>query len=313
MHVTEHLTRARNPLFSVEIIPPPRGKSAQDIIGIVEQIMPYDPPFIDVTSHTAEAHYEELADGTIRRRVRRKRPGMISICGIISNRYKIDTVAHLLCHGFTREETEDALIELNFLGIHNILAIRGDETNYKKQFDSSKTVNAYANELVTQLDGLRRGTYLEELASCEPIDLCIGVGGYPEKHFESPNRKTDIAFLKRKVDAGADYIVTQMFFDNRSFFDFVDACRAAGITVPIIPGLKILNRQSQLTNLPRNFHVTLPEELVDEVQRNPQHIAEIGRRWAARQCRELLEHSVKCIHCYIMNDAQSVIDLIREL
>lgn len=313
MHVTEHLLRTRKPLFSYEIIPPARGRSAQDIIDVVEQVMPYDPPFIDVTSHTAEAFYEELPDGTIRRRVRRKRPGMISICGIISNRYKIDTVAHLLCRGFTREETEDAMIELNFLGIHNVLAIRGDETNYHKQFDASKTVNAHANELVAQLHNLRCGTYLEELASSEAIDLCIGVGGYPEKHFESPNLKNDIACLKQKVQSGADYIVTQMFFDNRYFFEFESACRAAGITVPIIPGLKILDRESQLTNLPRNFHVSLPEELVDEVQRGPQHITEIGRAWALRQTRELLEHSVKCIHFYIMNDAQAVLDVIRKL
>lgn len=313
MHVTEHLLRTRKPLFSYEIIPPARGRSAQDIIDVVEQVMPYDPPFIDVTSHTAEAFYEELPDGTIRRRVRRKRPGMISICGIISNRYKIDTVAHLLCRGFTREETEDAMIELNFLGIHNVLAIRGDETNYHKQFDASKTVNAHANELVAQLHNLRCGTYLEELASSEAIDLCIGVGGYPEKHFESPNLKNDIACLKQKVQSGADYIVTQMFFDNRYFFEFESACRAAGITVPIIPGLKILDRESQLTNLPRNFHVSLPEELVDEVQRSPQHITEIGRAWALRQTRELLEHSVKCIHFYIMNDAQAVLDVIRKL
>jgi methylenetetrahydrofolate reductase (NADPH) len=313
MHVTERLERATSPLFSYEIIPPARGHSAQDIIDIVEQIVPYDPPFIDVTSHTAEASYEELPDGSVRRRVRRKRPGMISICGIISNRYNIDTVAHLLCRGFTREETEDAMIELNFLGIHNILAIRGDEPNYKKQFDASKTVNAFANDLVAQLSDLRRGVYLEDIANSEPIDLCIGVGGYPEKHFESPNRKTDIQFLKRKLNAGADYIVTQMVFDNRCFLEFVEHCRATGITVPIIPGLKIIDRVSQLTNLPKNFHVTIPEELVDEIQENPKHVAEIGRRWGVRQCRELLGNSVKCIHFYVMNDARSVIDVIKEL
>ncbi len=313
MHVTEHLDRAKNPLFSYEIIPPPRGKSAQDIIDIVEEIMPYEPPFIDVTSHSAEAYYEELPDGIVRRRVRKKRPGTISICGIISMRYGIDTVPHLLCRGFAREETEDAMIELNYLGINNVLAIRGDEVNYKKRFDASKTVNVYANELVSQLTNLKRGIYLEDIANSEPIDMCIGVGGYPEKHIESPNASMDIRYLKQKVDAGADYIVTQMVFDNQHFFKFVKTCREAGITVPIIPGLKFIDRVSQLTNLPKNFHVTLPEELTDEIQENPEHVGEIGRRWGVRQCTELLDNSVKCIHFYVMNDARSVIDVIKKL
>ncbi len=313
MHVTERIDRAGDPLFSYEIIPPLRGKSAQEIIDIVEQVMPYEPPFIDVTSHTAEAYYEELENGTVRRRVRRKRPGMISICGIVCNRYKIDTVAHLLCRGFTREETEDAMIELNFLGIHNVLAVRGDESNYKKEIGAGRTVNVYASELVAQLDDLRRGIYLEDIANSEPMDICIGVGGYPEKHDESPNLKTDIKFLKRKVEAGGDYIVTQMFFDNRYYFDFVKACRDAGIRVPIIPGLKIIDQMSQLTNLPRNFHVTIPEELVDEITESPDHVVEIGRRWAVKQCADLLDKSVKCLHFYVTKSAESALAVVREL
>ena len=313
MFVTEHLARAQKPLFSYEIIPPPRGRSAKDILNIVEEIIPYDPPFIDVTSHGAEASYEELADGTIKRRVRRKRPGTISICGIIQNRYNIDTVPHLLCRGFTREETEDVTIELAFLGIHNILAIRGDETNYKKTVDSDRAVNVYADSLVVQLKALGQGKYLDDLVDCAPIEMCIGVGGYPEKHVESPNRKTDIRFLKQKVDAGADYVVTQMFFDNQYFFRFVKDCRQAGIDVPVIPGIKIINSVRQLTSLPKNFHVTMPDELVDEVQENPTHAKEIGVRWGTRQSQELLNCGCRCIHFYIMNDARSVIEVIRKL
>ena len=276
MYVTEHLDKLRNPVFSYEIIPPPRGRSAQDILDIVEQVAPYDPPFIDVTSHSAEANYVEHDDGQITRRVRRKRPGTISICGIIQNRYKIDTVPHILCRGFTCEETEDVMIELAFLGIHNVLAVRGDETNYQKLIRSGQTVNSFSNELVAQLVGLQKGRYIEEIANSDPIEMCIGVGGYPEKHCESPNLKTGIKMLKQKVDAGADYIVTQMFFDNAVFFRFVDECRKAGINVPIIPGLKILTGIRQLTSLPKYFNVNLPDELVDEAMENQKHIKQIG-------------------------------------
>jgi methylenetetrahydrofolate reductase (NADPH) len=222
-------------------------------------------------------------------------------------------VPHLLCRGFTREETEDAVIELNFLGINNVLAIRGDETNYKKPVQSHRTVNAYASELVTQLTKLKQGEYLEDLSGSEPIDMCIGVGAYPEKHIESPNVKTDISYLKKKIDAGADYIVTQMFFDNRCFYDFVDRCREAGITVPIIPGLKILSGTRQLTAVPKNFHVSMPEELVDEITENPTHVKEIGVQWGVKQCRDLLDNGVQCVHFYVMSDAVAVVKVIENL
>ncbi|MBU1320235.1 MAG: methylenetetrahydrofolate reductase [candidate division Zixibacteria bacterium] len=313
MYVTEHIERLSKPVLSYEIIPPPRGKSAQDILDIVEQVIPYDPPFIDVTSHSAEAHYSELNDGVVVRRIRKKRPGTISICGIIQNRYKVDTVPHILCRGFTREETEDVMIELNFLGIHNVLAIRGDEINYQKAIHSGRTVNRYANELVEQLAGLQRGDYLEEIENSEPIPMCIGVGGYPEKHIESPNMKSEIRMLKQKVEAGAGYVVTQMFFDNADYFNFVKLCKEAGIDVPIIPGIKIISGARQLTSLPKNFHVNLPDELVDDVQQNPKHALEIGERWAVKQCTELFESGVKVIHCYIMNDVSSVLRVLNKL
>jgi len=311
--VIEHLERASQPLFSYEIIPPPRGKSVRDILDIVEELVPYDPPFIDVTSHSAEASYSELDDGSITRRVRKKRVGTMSICGIIQNRYNIDTVPHLLCRGFTREETEDAMIELNYLGIHNMLAIRGDESNYRVPENKDRTINPYARDLVEQLMDLRRGRYLEEIDNSEPIDMCIGVGAYPEKHVESPNMKTGIKFLKAKVDAGADYIVTQMFFDNSYYFNFVKECRKAGITVPIIPGLKIINGIRQLTSLPKNFHVTMPDDLVDEILESKKNVKEIGIRWGIDQCRELLNDGAKCIHFYVMNDANAVTRVINGL
>ncbi len=313
MYIIEHLQKAQKPLFSYEIIPPLRGKNCREILDIVEELLPYDPPFIDVTAHSAEAYYEEFDDGSIKRHVRKKRTGTISICGIIQNRYNIDTVPHLLCRGFTKEETEDAMIELGYLGIHNVLAIRGDESNYKKPVDTAKSVNSYANELVEQLNNLKKGIYLEEIENSDPIDMCIGVGAYPEKHLEAPNLKTDIQYLKAKVDAGADYLVTQMFFDISYFNKFVAECRKAGISVPIIPGLKILSGVKQLSSLPKNFNITIPEELSDEISSNKTHVKEIGRNWALNQCEELLNSGVRCIHFYIMNDTKAVTSVIRKL
>jgi methylenetetrahydrofolate reductase (NADH) len=313
MKVIEHIDKTKNPLFSYEIIPPKRGKNAREILDIVEQLLPFNPPFIDVTSHSAQAIYEELDDGTIRRRVRKKRPGTISICALIQHRYNIDAIPHLLCQGFTREETEDAIIEINFLGIENVMAIRGDDTNYKKPKNSHRTVNLHASNLVEQLTDLQKSIYLDKLINSEPIDSCIGVCGYPEKHLEAPNMSVDIRNLKYKVDAGADYIVTQMFYDNNYFYDFVKNCRDAGITVPIIPGIKILNSSQQLTSIPRVFHISIPSPLVDELEENPKHSSEIGMRWGIKQCRELLDWGVECIHFYVLNDADAVISVIKKL
>lgn len=312
MKVIEHIESAQNTQFSYEIIPPIRGNTVIDIIDIVEKIKPYDPPWIDVTSHSAEARYEEDSDGSIRRIIKKKRPGTISICGIIQNRFNIDTVPHLLCRGFTKEETEDALIELNYLGIHNVLAIRGDETNYKKKKNGRKE-NLFAVELVAQINDINHGKYLENLLNAQPMDYCIGVAGYAEKHFEAPNLKTDIQFLKAKVDAGADYIVTQMFFDNSHYYAFVDRCRKAGINVPIIPGLKILATTSQLQTLPKNFYVDLPDELVDEVNESPKNVKEIGQNWCFKQCEDLLNHDVNNLHYYVMNRVESVLSIVNKL
>ena len=313
MKVIEHIEKAKDPLFSFEIIPPKRGTSVQEITDIVKDLKPFNPPFIDVTSHPAEAYYEENESGVVTRHIRKKRPGTISICGIIQNRFKIDTVPHLLCRGFTREETEDAIIELNYLGIHNILAIRGDETNYKKPIQSGRSVNVYASDLVMQVNDLRKGIYMDEIINADPIDFCIGVGGYPEKHFEAPNLKKDIEYLKQKVAAGADYIVTQMFFNNEDFFIFETECRNAGIEVPIIPGIKILGSEKQLKSIPKNFYVNIPTELSDEVDEKPDHAKEIGIAWCIKQCEELLNHGIKNIQFYIMSGAAGVTEVLKKL
>lgn len=313
MQVIEHIAKARDPLVSFEIVPPPRGSSAKDIIDVVEELHGLNPPWIDVTSHSSVTHYREKNDGTIQRRTVRKRPGTLGICGIIQNRFKIDTVAHILCHGFTREETEDALIELSFLGIHNVLALRGDTHGVEKVIPKERTKNQYAADLVAQIGAMRKGQFLEDIDNSDPLEFCVGVAGYPEKHFESPSLKADVLNLKKKVDAGADYVITQMFFDNAKFFEFEKACRDAGITVPIIPGLKILRTANQLKTLPRAFYIDLPDELVDQVQKNPEHTAEIGKQWTLKQSRELLEKGVKTLHYYVLNDVHAVVDVVKKL
>ena len=312
MKVIEHIQNAKGPLFSYEIVPPPRGRSVRDLIEAVEQLQPLSPPWIDVTAHSSTAFYNELADGTIKRRTMKKRPGTIGICGIIQNRFKIDTVAHILCQGFTREETEDALIELGYLGITNVLALRGDYLNFQKPVSKDRTSNKYASDLVKQIKDLRRGQYLEEMAETAAIDFCVGVAGYPEKHYEAPNLKTDVDYLKKKVDAGAEYIVTQMFFDNEKFFEFEKLCRDAGITVPIVPGLKVLRSPDQLKSIPKNFFVDIPEALSEELMKNPKSMNEIGKAWAAKQVEGLLAAKVPVVHFYVLNDTDLVVDVVKK-
>ena len=312
MKVIEHLEKARNPLFSFEIVPPPRGRSVKDLIDAVEQLVPMEPSWIDVTAHSSVAFYNEMADGTIKRRIMKKRPGTIGICGIIQNRFRIYTVAQNLCQGFTKEETEDALIELGYLGIDNVLALKGDYLNFQKPLSRDRTSNNYAKDLVCQINDLRRGQYLEEMSETARLDFCVGVAGYPEKHFEAPNMKIDIDYLKKKVDAGSDYIVTQMFFDNAKYFSFVQQCRDAGITVPIVPGIKILRSAEQLKSIPKNFYVDIPEALSDEVLKNPSQASEIGKRWAINQVEGLLGGKAPCVHFYVMNDSKLVVDVVKK-
>lgn len=316
MKVTEHLELAKSKgkqLFSCEIVPPNRGRSIGEIIHSVEVLQPFEPAWIDVTSHSSVTYFRENDDGTIHKKTFRKRPGTLGICGVIQNRFRIDTVAHILCMGFSKEETEDAIIELNFLGIHNVLALRGDAPAISKPIRADRTANNYASDLVQQIVDMRKGRFLEDLEGSQPLDFCVGVAGYPEKHFEAPSLKIDIQNLKKKVDAGAEYIMTQMFFDNQKFFQFEKACRAAGINVPIIPGLKLLKSVGQLKSLPKAFHIDLPDELVDEVMENPSHALEIGKKWALKQSMELLNAGVPGLHFYVLNDAPQIADVVRKL
>ncbi|MGD9899520.1 MAG: methylenetetrahydrofolate reductase [NAD(P)H] [Calditrichaceae bacterium] len=314
MKVTEHLAKANNTLISFEIIPPKRGGDIKSLLSLVDDLAKHQPPFIDITSHAAEVIYEETPD-SIKRKVKRKRPGTLGICALIQKKYNIDAVPHILCNGFTREETEDFLIDLQYLEIENILAIRGDETTYKKPLLNGRTSNNYAVDLVRQVNDMNDGKYLEEnLLDARASNFCIGVGGYPEKHFEAPNLDTDIRFLKEKIEAGAEYIVTQMFFDNKAYFDFVDRCRAAGITVPIIPGLKIVTSKNNLSSLPRNFYVNLPSELTDQImEAKSEHVLEIGVEWTARQVEELMNKKVPAVHFYIMQNSKPINMLLKNL
>lgn len=315
MKVIEHYERATEPLLSYEIIPPRRGGSVAQVLEIVEALTPYAPPFIDVTSHSAEASYEETADGSIRRHVKRKRPGTLGLCAAIQHRFGIDAVPHVLCRGFTREETEDALIELNYLGIHNVLAVRGDDHGIRKADRPDRSVNAYASDLVGQIADMNRGKYLdEELLDAAPTDFCIGVGGYPEKHEEAPNKTWDVLHLKRKVDAGADYVVSQMFFETQHYLDFVERCRDVGIDVPIVPGLKILTSKKQLRSLPLTFKVEIPESLAAEVEAaRDDQVAAIGVEWARQQTEALMEAGAPGIHFYIMSTPEHVLKVVEPL
>ena len=315
MKVIEHLARATRPLISYEIIPPQRGGTLRSLLELIDDLVPFHPPFIDITSHAAEVVYEE-GQTAIERKVKRKRPGTLGVCALIQNKYDIDAVPHILCNGFTREETEDALIELRYLGIENVLAVRGDDSGYVKPLRDGKTANRYAIDLVNQIVDMNSGRYLEKgLLDADRSDFCIGISGYPEKHFEAPNLRTDVQWTKKKVDSGAAYIVTQMFFDNQSYYRYLEQCRTAGIEVPVIPGLKIVTMKSHLSSLPSNFHVDMPPDLSDAVAaaKDNNEVREIGVEWSLRQAEDLLAHGVPAIHFYIMQSSQAIKMLMQRL
>ena len=309
MKVTEYIANSKETLFSFEILPPLKGQSIDSLFNAIDPLMEFKPAFIDVTYHREEYVFKTHDNGLLEKRVIRKRPGTVGICAAIMNKYGVDTVPHLICGGFTKEETENALIDLNFLGIENVLVLRGDSIKTEPRFFPEPGGHAYATDLLEQVVNINKGQYMdEELQNTSKTNFCIGVAGYPEKHFEAPNMNSDLKYLKMKVDGGADYIVTQMFFDNKKFFKFVEDCRAMGINVPIIPGLKPLTTKKQLSILPSIFHIDIPQELVEAVEscKDNKQAREVGIEWGIQQSKELIEYGVPCLHYYSMGKSGSV-------
>ena len=317
MKVVDHIKKAAGKtLFSFEILPPLKGQNIQSIFDHIDPLMEFQPPFIDVTYHREEYVYKELSGGLLQKKVVRKRPGTVGICAAIQNKYEVDAVPHILCGGFTKEDTENFLIDLDFLGIDNVLALRGDAVKNETYFSAEKEGHTYAKDLVKQIVGLNKGEYLDEelLNKCK-TNFCIGVAGYPEKHMEAPSLDQDVLRLKEKVDAGACYVVTQMFFDNQKYFKFVDKCRKAGITVPIIPGLKPLATKKQLSILPHRFHVDLPDELTLEVLKckSKEEVRQIGVEWCIQQSKELIKGGAPVLHYYSMGKSDNIQKIAGEL
>lgn len=317
MKVTEHIQKANgNTLFSFEVLPPLKGQNIRSLFDHMDPLMEFKPPFVDVTYHREEYVYKKRGNGLLERKTVRKRPGTVGICAAIQNHYKVDAVPHIICGGFTKEDTENALIDLNFLGIDNVLLIQGDTRKPEREFVPEPDGHAYASELIEQVVDLNKGVYLdEELENAQPSDFCIGVAGYPEKHFAAPNMQTDLKYLKLKQEKGADYIVTQMFFDNQSYFNFVDRCRENGITLPIIPGLKPITSIKQLTILPQLFHVDLPMELTAELEacKNNEEVRQVGIEWTIAQSKELMQYGVPSLHYYSMGKSASVYEVAKAL
>ena len=317
MKVTEHLTNANNKtLFSIEILPPLKGENIQILFDNIDPLMEFKPPFIDVTYHREEYVYKKKENGLLEKSSTRKRPGTVGICAAIQNRYKVDTVPHIICGGFTREETENALIDLQFLGIDNVLVLQGDAIKTESRFIPEPDGHKYASELLQQVVAMNHGKFLdEELGNATPTHFCAGVAGYPEKHSSAPNLKTDLKYLKHKVDLGAEYIVTQMFFDNKKYFDFVALCREAGINVPIIPGIKPITAKSQANVLPTIFHIDIPQDLVEEVEKCKDNAAvrQVGIQWTIQQSKELMKFGVPTLHFYSMGKSDPIYKIAREL
>ncbi len=317
MKVTKHIENANGKtLFSFEILPPLKGQNIQSIFDSIDPLMEFKPPFIDVTYHREEYQFKELPNGLLEKKIVKKRPGTVGICAGIQNKYNVDAIPHILCGGFTKEDTENLLIDLDFLDIDNVVALRGDALKNEIYFKPDKEGNTYASELVTQISNLNKGIYLDEdLQNSSCTDFCIGVAGYPEKHMEAPSIDSDIYFLKQKIKNGAEYIITQMFFDNKKYFDFVAKCRASGITAPIIPGLKPIVTKKQLNLIPHRFKVDLPDDLIMEIVRakDNQAVQEVGNAWCVQQSKELIAGGVPVLHYYSMGKSENIKSIASQL
>ncbi len=309
MKVVDKIKNAKKPLFTFELLPPLKGHNINEIFGAIDPLVEFDPAYINVTYHQQEVNYKTRPDGLMERSVVRKRPGTVAIAAAIKHRYGVAVVPHIICGGFTKEETENALIDLQFLEIDNLLVLRGDAPKGQRMFIPEEGGHAHSSDLVEQISKLNNGIYQsEDLKDPTPMNFCIGVAGYPEKHIEAPNMDTDLEFLKLKIEKGAEYIVTQMFFDNQKFFDFVDKCRSIGIDVPIIPGIKPISTRNDIKLLPQTFNVDMPQDLVKELQKctSNKHAREVGVEWTTAQSKELLKHGVPGIHYYTLGQSDNI-------
>lgn len=316
MKVLDIISNSTKTAFSFELLPPLKGNDAGNIYRTIESLLEFNPQYINITTHRDEVEFKEMPDGSIVKRTVRKRPGTVAIAASIQYKYGIPVVPHILCGGFTKSETEHVLIDLHFLGIKNVLALRGDGIQGQHVFKPETNGHPNASELVKQIVNLRQGKYLDEdLKNTMPLDFCIGVAGYPEKHFESPNPDLDMFYLKQKIDAGADYIVTQMFFDNQVYYDFVKRCREAGINIPIIPGLKPINMKNQLTVLPKIFSIDLPQELAKELSkcRDNEDARKVGTEWAIYQAKDLVANHAPSLHIYTYGISDNVKEIMKEV
>ena len=310
MKITEHIKKAKGKtLFSFEIVPPKKGQHIQKLYNNIDPLMEFKPPFIDVTTSREEYIYVKKTGGLLERKITRMRPGTVGICASIMHKYNVDPVPHVLCGGFTKDETEYVLVDCHYLGIDNVMALRGDAMKHQSYFEPTKDGYSYASELVKQIDDLNKGKYLHDITDMpHRSDFCIGVAGYPEKHLESPSMEADLRRLVQKVEAGADYVVTQMFFDNQKYFDFVKAAKEIGITVPIIPGIKPVSIKRHLNILPQVFRINLPDDLVKEIEKcsDNKQIREVGNEWAIKQSKELLDAGVPVVHYYSMGKSDNI-------